>query len=138
MFISEHCASWICAQLSGLPSLASITVRVVPCSASTPTTGSAATRSSDDDDLTSDSFEARSVSNPSDEAALIAGMVNAQRPAVTSERSLFIWVKRLTFEVSRRHRLAGGCRLDRRVGAHVFQGRIIAPSAELAKCFLCV
>ena len=43
-----------------------------------------------------------------------------------------------TFEVSRRHRLAGGCRLDRRVGAHVFDGCIIAPSAELAKCFLCV
>ena len=44
----------------------------------------------------------------------------------------------LTFKVSRRHRLAGGCRLDRRVGAHVFDGCIIAPSAELAKCFLWV
>jgi len=43
-----------------------------------------------------------------------------------------------TFEVSRRHRLAGGCRLDRRVGAHAFHGCIIAPSGELAKCFLCV
>ena len=42
-----------------------------------------------------------------------------------------------TFEVSRRHRLAGGCRLDRRVGAHVFHDCIIAPSGASPKCFLC-
>ena len=40
--------------------------------------------------------------------------------------------------MSRRHRLAGGCRLDRRVGAHVFHGCIIVPSGELAKRCLCV
>jgi len=35
-----------------------------------------------------------------------------------------------TFEVSRRHRLAGGCRLDRRVGAHVLNCWIIAPRGK--------